>query len=62
MSDKDSKYKDKFIDLQNNGRLFPSWIMMNFKKYKLPSIIQKPGKDPCNVKNTKIELSLKSRG
>ena len=56
MSDKDSKYKDKFIDLQNNGRLFPSWIMMNFKKYKLPSIIQKPGKDPCNVKNTKIEL------
>lgn len=56
MSEKDSGYKDKFIDLQRNGRLFPSWIMMNFKKYKLPAILQKPGKDPCNVKKTKLEL------
>ena len=56
MAEKESTYKSKFIDLQKNGRLFPSWVMMNFKKYKLPTILQKDNKDPCNVKNTKIEL------
>ena len=38
------------IDLQVNGRLFPSWIMKNFKKYILPEIIRKEGEDPCNEK------------
>ena len=56
MSQKDSSYKENFIDLQKNGRLFPSWIMMNFKKYNLPPIVTKSNKDPCNVKKTKIEL------
>jgi superfamily II DNA or RNA helicase len=56
MSNKETEFKDKFIDLQKNGRLFPSWIMMNFKKYKLPAILQKKEKDPCNVKKTKLEL------
>jgi hypothetical protein len=25
-----------YIDLKTNGRLFPLWVMQNFKKYKLP--------------------------
>ncbi len=48
--------KNKYIDLKINGRLFPSWIMANFKKYKLPPIIKDPSKDPCDFKQTKKEL------
>ena len=36
------------ISLEENGRLFPLWIMQNFKKYTLPEIIRKDGEDPCN--------------
>jgi superfamily II DNA or RNA helicase len=36
------------INLEQNGRLFPSWIMHNFKKYVLPEVIIEEGKDPCN--------------
>lgn len=39
--------KNKYVDLKVNGRLFPSWIMANFNKYKLPEIIKGTG-DPCN--------------
>jgi superfamily II DNA or RNA helicase len=42
--------KNKYIDLKVNGRLFPSWILANFKKYKLPEIIKKGDEDPCNIK------------
>jgi len=45
-----------FIDLKINGRLFPSWILLNFKKYKLPPIVRKENEDPCNVRLTKKEL------
>ena len=38
---------NNFIDFKINGRLFPSWIAANFKKYKLDKI--KKGSDPCNV-------------
>jgi len=38
------------INLEQNGRIFPSWIMKNFKKYILPEIIRKEGDDPCNEK------------
>jgi len=38
------------ISLEENGRLFPLWIMKNFKKYVLPEIIRKEGEDPCNEK------------
>lgn len=51
----DLKKKDQYIDLKNNGRLFPSWVLHNFKKYKLPEIIRKDNEDPCNVQ-TKLEL------
>ena len=38
------------INLQQNGRIFPSWVMENFKKYILPEIVRKDGEDPCNEK------------
>lgn len=38
-----------FIDLTINGRIFPLWIMKNFKKYKLPEIIRNSSIDPCNT-------------
>lgn len=47
--------KSGYIDLKVNGRLFPTWVLMNFKKYKLPEIIRKEGEDPCAIK-TKEEL------
>ena len=40
------------INLEQNGRVFPLWVMKNFKKYILPEIIVKPGEDPCNEKKT----------
>ena len=45
----------KYIDLKVNGRLFPSWILKNFKRYKLPEIIRQEGVDPCSIKE-KLEL------
>lgn len=41
--------KNKYIDLKVNGRLFPSWIIANFKEYKLPELV-KTDEDPCFVK------------
>ena len=38
------------INLEQNGRIFPLWVMENFKKYILPEIIHKEGEDPCNEK------------
>jgi len=40
---------NKYIDLKINGRLFPTWILANFKQYKLPDVLQY-GTDPCNSK------------
>lgn len=39
----------KYVDLKTNGRLFPSWLLHNFKKYHLPdsSLIGPHDKDPC---------------
>jgi superfamily II DNA or RNA helicase len=38
-----------YPDLKINGRLFPLWILKNFKKYKLDPILKKEGEDPCNI-------------
>lgn len=40
---------NNLIDLTVNGRIFPLWIMKNFKKYKLPEIIRDKSIDPCNL-------------
>jgi len=31
---------NQILDITINGRLFPLWIMKNFKKYKLSKIIK----------------------
>lgn len=46
---------NEYLDLKINGRLFPTWVLANFKKYHLPEIIRKEGEDPCAIK-TKEEL------
>ena len=50
-----SKTKDQYVNLQVNGRIFPSWVLHNFKHYKLPEIFRREKEDPCNVE-TKLEL------
>jgi superfamily II DNA or RNA helicase len=41
---------NRYIDLRINGRLFPSWVMANFKKFKIPEVFRKDDEDPCNPK------------
>ncbi len=41
------KNRDKFIDLKLNGRLFPSWVLNNFSKFKLKDIITDESYDAC---------------
>jgi len=48
MNSKESN--DQHIILEENGRIFPLWIMQNFQKFILPEIIRKDGEDPCNEK------------
>jgi hypothetical protein len=40
--------KEQNINLEINGRLFPSWVLLNFKSYELPEIFRKDGEDPCS--------------
>lgn len=47
----------QYIDLKNNGRIFPSWVLHNFKKYKLPEILRRENEDACNIE-VKLELRL----
>ena len=47
---------EKYINLKLNGRLFPSWIMANYDRYKLPEIFLDDS-DPCN--DVKIGTELK---
>jgi len=44
------KNKNKYIDLKINGRLFPSWVLANFAKFKLPEIKKDPDYDACKEK------------
>jgi superfamily II DNA or RNA helicase len=63
MSDNNTKFNKgamnnmsaKYIDLKINGRLFPSWVLANFKDSKLPEIMQTE-EDPCNIRQTKFNL------
>lgn len=56
-----NKKYNKYVDLKVNGRLFPSWVLANFKKYKLEEILRISGQDPCNVKTTTGEIVKKLR-
>jgi len=47
-----TEYINNYPDLKINGRLFPLWIMHNFKKYKIDPIIRVEGTDPCNIVST----------
>lgn len=38
---------DAYINLTQNGRLMPSWVSYNFKKYKLDDMLKRSGEDPC---------------
>lgn len=43
---------NKYVDLLVNGRLFPTWLMANFKQYKLAEIFVGT-EDSCSKKVTK---------
>ena len=43
----DKKERNVYPNFKINGRLFPIWILQNFKKYKLPEIIRKNDEDLC---------------
>jgi superfamily II DNA or RNA helicase len=42
------EFKESTLNLEINGRLFPSWLLLNFKNYEIPEILRKEGDDPCN--------------
>jgi len=45
-----------YIDLKINGRLFPSFIMANFKKYEVEEFLSMmSGSDPCNPTIDKLK-------
>lgn len=53
------KIQDQYVDLKNDGRLFPVWVLHNFKKYKLPKIFRVPGEDPCRKSDVNEKLELR---
>lgn len=44
-----TQHYDEYVDLRSNGKIFPTWVVKNFKKYKLPPVLIKEGQDPCNI-------------
>lgn len=46
---------NKYVNLTKDGKLLPTWVLANFKKYKLPELFLND--DPCN--NKKISGSLR---
>lgn len=47
--------QNNYINFGINGRLFPLYILHNFKQYKLKPIVKIEGEDPCNI-STKDEI------
>ena len=47
--------RNNYVNLKINGKLFPSWIIANFNRFKLPEILI-DGSDPCNTKKMSGEL------
>lgn len=50
-----NKKINQYVNIKLNGRLFPTWLLTNFKRYKLPEILL-DGSDPCNDTKMKKEL------
>lgn len=49
--------KNKYYDLTNfGGRLFPTWILKNYRKYVLKKIEKNKNEDPCNTNINKDSL------
>ena len=46
---------EKYINLKVNGRLFPTWVLSNFNRFKLPEIFI-DDTDPCNDKKIGTEI------
>jgi superfamily II DNA or RNA helicase len=46
--------KNQYVDLTVNGRLFPTWIMANYKKFKLPTLVL--GADDACLRKTTGDL------
>ena len=51
----------KYIDFKINGRMFPSWINMNFRKSKLEDIFRQSNADPCKKQEGDKELQVEMR-
>lgn len=45
---------DKYPEFKIDGRIFPIWILHNFKKYKLEPVIS-TNLDDCNIKNEELD-------
>jgi len=62
-SKKSNKHSNKsnYVNLKINGRFFPSWILANFREYKLPDIIINPDNDPCNSNSSNKKAKLELR-
>jgi superfamily II DNA or RNA helicase len=52
-----SSSRNQYVNLQTTGKIFPFWVLHNFKRYKLPPIMRAEGEDPCAVE-TKVKLRL----
>lgn len=48
--------RQKYTDLKINGRLFPSWVLKNFSRFKLPEIIREGNEDPCERKEGQLRM------
>lgn len=50
---------DSYINLTQNGRLFPSFINKSFKAYKLDEVFKRGDEDPCSPKEIEHMKELK---
>lgn len=51
--------QNNYINFGINGRLFPLYILHNFKQYKLKPIVKIEGEDPCNISIKEEILELR---
>lgn len=49
---------EKYVQLRDlRGKLFPAWVLLNFRKYRIPEIFRDDAKDPCErTQKTKDKL------